>query len=133
MILNSCARKKAACPETFFPLPARLLSRRNIQRKIQGKRKHNKTPCLTGKTLADSLDDGVVLNVIGVIGLQLSSNSGEGSLEGLLGGSVDHLGLRWSWSSAGGSEVGSGMVAGYLNAGIIRGPGNKGDFVSAIS
>lgn len=48
---------------------------------------------LTSETLADSLDDGVVFDVIRVVGLELGSNAGEGSLEGLLGGSVDHLGL----------------------------------------
>jgi len=48
---------------------------------------------LTGKTLADDLDDGVVLDVVGVVGLQLGRNAGQGSLEGLLGGGIDHLGL----------------------------------------
>lgn len=49
---------------------------------------------LAGETLADSLDDAVVLDVVGVVGLELGSNAGEGSLEGLLGGGVDHLGLE---------------------------------------
>ena len=46
-----------------------------------------------GKTLADSLEDGVVLNVVRVVGLQLAGNAGERTLQGLLGGSVNHLGL----------------------------------------
>lgn len=51
------------------------------------------TTRLSGKTLADGLEDGVVFDVISVIGLQLGGNAGERSLKGLLGGSVDHLGL----------------------------------------
>lgn len=46
-----------------------------------------------GETLADGLDDGVPLDVIGIVGLVLDGNTGECSLEGLLGRSVDHLGL----------------------------------------
>jgi hypothetical protein len=67
------------------------------------------TARLSSKTLADGLEDGFVFDVISVIGLQLGGNASERSLEGLLGGSVDHLGL---------------------NASIIRGPGNEGDLVS---
>jgi len=48
---------------------------------------------LSSKALADGLDDGVVLNVVRVVGLQLGGNAGEGTLESLLGRSVDHLGL----------------------------------------
>jgi hypothetical protein len=49
---------------------------------------------LSSKALADGLDDGVVLNVVRVVGLQLGGNAGEGTLESLLGRSVDHLGLE---------------------------------------
>lgn len=34
-----------------------------------------------------------MLNVVGVVGLELGGDTSEGALEGLLGGSVDHLGL----------------------------------------
>lgn len=49
---------------------------------------------LSGETLADGLDDGVVFDVIAVVGLQLDGNAGQGLLEALLGGGVNHLGLR---------------------------------------
>lgn len=39
---------------------------------------------LGSRPLADELDDGIVLDVIGIVGLQLSGDAGEGSLEGLL-------------------------------------------------
>lgn len=48
---------------------------------------------LTSKALADGLDDGVIFNVIGVVGLQLCGDTSQRSLEGVLGGSVNHLGL----------------------------------------
>lgn len=48
---------------------------------------------LAGEALADGLDDGVVFDVVGVVGLELNGDAGQGSLESLLGGSVDHLGL----------------------------------------
>lgn len=67
------------------------------------------TARLTSKTLADGLEDGVVFDVISVVGLELGGNAGERSLESLLGRSVDHLGL---------------------DTGIIGGPGNEGDLVS---
>ena len=51
------------------------------------------TARLTSKTLADGLEDGVVFDVISVVGLELGGNAGERSLESLLGGGVDHLGL----------------------------------------
>lgn len=51
---------------------------------------------LTGETLADGLEDGIVLNVIGVVGLELGGNASQASLQGLLGGGVDHLGLQQS-------------------------------------
>lgn len=66
--------------------------------------------CL-GETLADGLEDGVVLNVIGVVGLELGGNAGEGALQGLLGRSVDHLGL---------------------NTGIIGRPCDKGNLVAMV-
>lgn len=50
---------------------------------------------LSSETLADGLDDGVVLDVVGVVGLQLDGDTGECSLQGFLGGGVDHLGLQW--------------------------------------
>ena len=49
---------------------------------------------LTGEALADGLDDGVVFDVVGVVGLELNGDTSQGSLESLLGGSVDHLGLQ---------------------------------------
>lgn len=61
------------------------------------------------KALADSLDDAVVLNVVRVVGLELSSDAGEGTLQGLLGRSVNHLGL---------------------DASIIGGPGNECNLVA---
>jgi hypothetical protein len=64
---------------------------------------------LTSKTLADGLEDGVVLNVISVVGLELRGDTGQGALESLLGGGVDHLGL---------------------DTGIIWGPGDKGNLVA---
>jgi hypothetical protein len=65
---------------------------------------------LSSKALADGLDDGIVLNVVRVVGLQLGGNAGEGTLESLLGRSVDHLGL---------------------DASVIGRPSNEGDLVSA--
>jgi hypothetical protein len=64
---------------------------------------------LSSKALADGLDDGIVLNVVRVVGLQLGGNAGEGTLESLLGRSVDHLGL---------------------DASVIGRPSNEGDLVS---
>lgn len=45
------------------------------------------------KTLADGLEDGVVLDVVGVVGLELGGDTSEGALQSLLGRGVDHLGL----------------------------------------
>lgn len=53
----------------------------------------NKTSLYGGGALADCLDERLVLDVIGVIGLDLDGQAGEGALQGLLGGGVDHLGL----------------------------------------
>jgi hypothetical protein len=64
---------------------------------------------LSSKALADGLDDGIVLNVVRVVSLQLGGNAGEGTLESLLGRSVDHLGL---------------------DASVIGRPSNEGDLVS---
>lgn len=49
--------------------------------------------CRLSETLRNGLDDAVVFDVIGVVGLEFGGNAGESALEGLLGGSVDHLGL----------------------------------------
>ena len=51
-------------------------------------------PLNDGQALADRLYHRLVLDVIGVIGLQLDGNACEGALQGLLGGGVDHLGLE---------------------------------------
>ena len=45
------------------------------------------------ETLGNGLDDAVVFDVVGVVGLEFGGNARESALEGLLGGSVDHLGL----------------------------------------
>lgn len=50
---------------------------------------------LAGEAFADGLEDGVVLNVVRVVGLELGGDTGQGALEGVLGGGVDHLGLKW--------------------------------------
>ena len=39
---------------------------------------------LTSKTFADSLNDGVVLDVVRVIGLEFGGDAGEGGASGLL-------------------------------------------------
>jgi len=49
--------------------------------------------CLCGSALADSLENRLPLDVVVVVGLELGRDAGERALEGLLGGSVDHLGL----------------------------------------
>ena len=49
---------------------------------------------LGGKAFADGLEDRLVLNVVGIVGLELSSNAGQSALKGVLGRGVDHLGLR---------------------------------------
>ena len=54
---------------------------------------------LFSKTLADGLEDGVVLDVVGVVGLQLGGDTSEGALQSLLGRGVDHLGLLLGVSS----------------------------------
>lgn len=41
----------------------------------------------------DGVEDGAVLKVVRVVGLELIGEALEGSLESLLGGGVDHLGL----------------------------------------
>jgi len=48
---------------------------------------------LRGGSLADGLFYRLELNVIGIIGLELGGDAGEGALESLLGRGVDHLGL----------------------------------------
>lgn len=48
---------------------------------------------LSSSPLAHRLDERIVLDVVGVVGLDLGGDAGEGALEGLLGGGVDHLGL----------------------------------------
>lgn len=47
----------------------------------------------SSSALADGLDQLLPLDVIGVVGLHLGSETREGTLQGLLGGGVDHLGL----------------------------------------
>lgn len=66
--------------------PSPLLDKKDLRSVLSHTR-------LTSKTLADGLDDAVVLNVVGVVGLQLVSNTGKSSLERLFGGGVNHLGL----------------------------------------
>jgi len=58
--------------------------------------------------LGDSVDDVVVLNVIGVVGLDVGGETVESALDGFLGGRVHHAGVLW---------------------GIIRAPADKGNFV----
>lgn len=48
-----------------------------------------------GGALANRLEDGLVLNVIGVVGLELGGDTIEGALQGLLGRSVNHLRLLY--------------------------------------
>lgn len=50
------------------------------------------------KTLADGLEDSVVLDVVGVVGLELGGNTSERALQSLLGRGIDHLGLLRSVS-----------------------------------
>lgn len=45
------------------------------------------------ETLADPGKDRLVLNVVLVVCLELGGNSVKGTLEGIFGGGVDHLGL----------------------------------------
>lgn len=49
---------------------------------------------LGSSTLADLGQDGVVLDVVAVIGLDLDGDTAQGALQGVLGGGVDHLGLK---------------------------------------
>lgn len=58
--------------------------------------------------LADGLEDGLVLNVVAVVCLNLGGDTGQGAAQSLLGGGVDHL---------------------SHDRGIIRGPGNEGQLV----
>jgi hypothetical protein len=44
--------------------------------------------------LGDSGDDALVLDVIGVVGLDVGSKTVEGALDGFLGGRVHHAGLE---------------------------------------
>lgn len=48
---------------------------------------------LGSHALADALDDRIPLDVVRVVCLELGGDTGQGTLEGLLGGSVDHLRL----------------------------------------
>lgn len=48
---------------------------------------------LAGHALADLGQNGVVLDVIRVVGLQLDGDAVESALQGVLGGGVHHLGL----------------------------------------
>lgn len=52
----------------------------------------NEPSCLAA--LGDSGDDGVVLNVVRVVGLDVGSKTVEGALDGFLGGRVHHAGLK---------------------------------------
>lgn len=52
------------------------------------------TPRLAGHALADLVQDGVVLDVVGVVGLDLDGDAAECALQGVLGRGVHHLGLR---------------------------------------
>jgi len=84
---------------------------------------------LRGGALADRLDHRIELNVVGVVGLELRRDAGEGAFEGLLGGGVDHLGLGWAGVLVLGS-LGREREGTYHDASIIGGPGDEGDFVS---
>lgn len=64
---------------------------------------------LTSHALADGLENGVVLDVVGIVGLELGRNTSERALQGLLGGGVNHLGH---------------------DTGIIGGPGEEGNLVA---
>ena len=83
-----------------------------------------------GGALADRLEDGVVLNVIGVVGLELGGDAIEGALQGLLGRSVNHLGLLEGIVSMPERNEEKRYET-HLNTGIIGGPGNKGNLVAA--
>jgi hypothetical protein len=45
------------------------------------------------ETLADLGKNGLILNVVLIVCLELGSDSVQGTLEGIFGGGVDHLGL----------------------------------------
>lgn len=81
-----------------------------------------------GKALADRLQYGVVFDVVLVVGLDLSSDTVESSLQRILGRGVHHLGL-WKTVLVGSGEVGVETVA-YHDTGIIGRPCNEGDLVS---
>lgn len=89
------------------------------------------TACLAGHALADLSQDGVVLDVVGVVGLDLDGDAAQGALQGVLGRGVHHLGLQdesvWTRSEGGPA------IQTHLNSGIIRRPGDEGQLVSALS
>lgn len=71
---------------------------------------------LGSSTLADLGQDGVVLNVVAVIGLDLDGDTAQGALQGILGGGVNHLGLERQTVSENGldGKVGPGKALGCL-------------------
>lgn len=81
------------------------------------------------KTFADGLEDGIVLDVVGVVGLELSGDTSEGALQSLFGRGVDHLGLLLGVSRLLVVALFSCRET-YLNAGIIGRPGNEGNLVA---
>lgn len=55
--------------------------------------REGKSDDLTGHAFAHGLENVIVLDIVGVIGLDLSCDARERALEGFLGRGVDHLGL----------------------------------------
>src|SRR3569833_1545484 len=86
----SYARKNGGRPARESPAASPSLLNRNYQ-----------GGCLTSQALADGFQDCVVLDVVGVVGLELGGDAVERSLEGLLGRGVHHLGLEGAVSGEG--------------------------------
>lgn len=89
------------------------------------------TACLAGHALADLGQDGVVLDVVGVVGLDLDGDAAQGALQGVLGRRVHHLGLQGEsvWTRSEGLLA----IRTHLDSGIIRRPGDEGQLVSGSS
>lgn len=49
---------------------------------------------LASQALADLVKDGVVLDIVAIVGLNLDGDAAQRALQGVLGGGVHHLGLH---------------------------------------
>ena len=90
--------------------------------------------CVYGGDLAalrNSRDDVVIFNVVGIVGLDVSSEAVEGTLDGFFRGRVHHAGLRHvkvRIYALGRNDEGWNIGNTHVLCSVIWGPGDERNF-----